>query len=62
MQAPLTDEEKKIVEYLEKNFNPFVEELVVKILEDRPQDSYSYINNFLETTGVEIQKKIELAK
>lgn len=47
----MSPEEQQIINYLEKNFNPFVEELVVNIIKDRPNDSYDYIVNWLQTEG-----------
>ncbi len=61
MLTPMTPEEKQIISYLEKNFNPFVEDLVVKIIKDKPADSYHYILDWLEKDGPQIQSKIATA-
>lgn len=50
----LTPEEQEIINYLEQNFNPFVEEIVVNILKIRPENSYEFILSFLETEGLNI--------
>ncbi len=58
----LTKEEEEIFYYLRDNFNPFLENLIVDIVKERPQDSYEYILNWLETKGVDIQNQIDKSK
>ncbi len=58
----VTREEEEIINYLKQNFNPFLEDLIVDIVKERPADSYSYIINWLETKGMDVQNKINKQK
>ncbi len=55
-------EEEEMINYLKENFNPFLENLIVDIVKDRPQDSYDYILKWLDTKGKTVQSDIDKKK
>jgi hypothetical protein len=50
----VTKEEEEMINYLKENFNPFLENLIVDIVKERPNDSYEYILKWLDTKGKDI--------
>ena len=58
----VTKEEEEMINYLKENFNPFLENLIVDIVKERPNDSYDYILKWLDTKGKDIQSDIDKRK
>ncbi len=58
----VTKEEEEMINYLKENFNPFLENLIVDIVKERPNDSYEYILKWLDTKGKDIQSDIDKRK
>ena len=49
----------KDTEYLKAQFNPFLIPLLKELMTQKPENSYEFICNWIETKGEKIQKDLE---
>lgn len=47
------------MEYLQQKFNPFLIPLLKELIQKRPENSYEFINEWIDQKGPEIQANID---